>query len=394
MALGALLAGCGGGGSSGAAGGAPATTARATTTTAPALDVATLHWVRKPGGLPDASNLNGITAWKDSFRAIGVDHVTGGAAIWSSDDGTTWQKLDASPPVFLQAEYPTAIVTDGTRLVIIGYKNDGAAGLPRAWVSTNGRTWKRATGFPAGSVGFFGKAAAGRAGFAGVLETQTATHIATSKDGMHWTAHAIAAGESAPVVKQLVETASGYLAVGNVGNPADAAVWTSARGDTWTRAVSAPLGGAGFQSADAVALGGPGFVVGGVADVGSVEDAAVWTSADGQTWTHVAETPTVFGGANGSGIDNIARVGDELLAVGRASAGASTFGFGVWTSPDGTTWTRRAPDLVVSGGLIPESSGLAVTSKAAVVLTRMEQYDPTSNQFQVKDFGVFVGTAA
>lgn len=125
---------------------------------------------------------------------------------------------------------------------------------------------------------------------------------------------------------------------------------------TWSRVPydEAAFGGARGQMMKSVTVGGPGFVA-----VGSVEndgdaDAAVWTSGDGITWSRVPHDEAVFGGAQGQWINSVTAGGPGLVAVGsdgRFSHGyedALAYGWywwgdqdgaaAVWTSIDGVTW--------------------------------------------------------
>ena len=99
----------------------------------------------------------------------------------------------------------------------------------------------------------------------------------------------------------------------------------------------------------AVAVGGPGFVA-----VGSDgDDVAVWTSADGQTWSRVPDDEAVFGGPGIQGMADVALGRPGLVAVGRDSSlvGPDTYAVAaVWTSPDGISWSRVATTTPCSDG--------------------------------------------
>ncbi len=98
----------------------------------------------------------------------------------------------------------------------------------------------------------------------------------------------------------------------------------------------------------AVAVGGPGLVA-----VGSDgDDAAVWTSADGQIWSRVPDDEAVFGGAGFQGMRDVVVGGPGFVAVGRDSSivGPDTYAVAaVWTSPDGISWSRVTHDDAVFG---------------------------------------------
>ncbi len=83
-------------------------------------------------------------------------------------------------------------------------------------------------------------------------------------------------------MKSVTVGGPGLVAVGSVGNDgdADAAVWTSVDGVTWSRVPhdEAVFGGAGGQLMRSVTAGGPGLVAVGDADT----DAAVWVAVPGE----------------------------------------------------------------------------------------------------------------
>jgi hypothetical protein len=392
-----LIAACGGSSSkAGTRVPSKRTDPETTSTTVPALDVDSITWTRKTGGLPDAGNLNGLVAWKDSFVAVGVDSTSNSVAIWSSSDGLDWTKVSVDSKIFQANEFPADIATNGDVLVIAGFKNDGQSGRPRAWTSTDGKTWKRAaaSAFPSDAAGFFTQIDGNSDGFVALFSGKNEARVATSTDGETWTLHAadIGGSDDSVGVDDAILTPSGYLAVGSAGEPADGAVWTSADGDTWKRAASPVLGGARFQAANTATNGGPGFVVAGAGNTGSAEFGAIWSSADGNVWKLAPQTAALFGGRYGSGIDAIANVNGKLLAVGHASGGDGRHVLGIWTSADGTKWKRVAAGPELSDSNAASVTGLAATSKAVVALARLQEFDVSSGRFVTRDLGVYVGT--
>ena len=148
----------------------------------------------------------------------------------------------------------------------------------------------------------------------------------------------------------------GLVAVGSVGNDGDdgdanAAVWASVDGLTWSRVPldEAALGGARGQWMNSVTVGGPGLVA-----VGSDgRFAAVWTSVDGVTWSRVPHDEAVFGGADNQGMNSVTVGGPGLVAVGWVENDGEINGDGaaaVWTSVDGVTWLRVPHDEAALGG--------------------------------------------
>ena len=97
--------------------------------------------------------------------------------------------------------------------------------------------------------------------------------------------------------------------------------------------------GGGSVAAITVQLGQL-VAVGSVPDAGTTR-AAVWTSADGLSWTRARDEPS-FGQA---GIDALARSGSGLVAVGCVTGPEGCAGNPVakiWTASDGAVWTPAA----------------------------------------------------
>ena len=96
------------------------------------------------------------------------------------------------------------------------------------------------------------------------------------------------------------------------------AVWTSPDGITWSRVPhdETVFGGESNQSMEEVVAGGPGLVVVGWNQVGDNVDAAVWTSADGTSWTRVPHDEAILGGEGGQKMTSLAQ-GDSGLVGSR-----------------------------------------------------------------------------
>ncbi len=173
---------------------------------------------------------------------------------------------------------------------------------------------------------------------------------------------AVFGGEGSQTILSVTHGGSGLVAVGSDGgggpwannSDADAAVWTSPDGITWSRVPheEAVFGGARSQVMSSVVAGGPGLVaVGwdgrGILDDTPTVDAAIWTSVDGYTWSRVPHEDAVFAGA---WIEGVTVGGPGLVAVG-GTGGYNTDGDAVvWISVDGITWSRVPHDESVFGG--------------------------------------------
>ena len=107
------------------------------------------------------------------------------------------------------------------------------------------------------------------------------------------------------------------------------------------------FGGRGRQQMLDVAAGGPGLVAVGLDT--HRDAAAVWTSPDGSDWSRVAHDEQILGGDGRQGMYGVAAVESGLVAVGTDGLAAA-----VWSSPDGTDWSRvtpGSPDLIEGSGL-------------------------------------------
>ncbi len=169
----------------------------------------------------------------------------------------------------------------------------------------------------------------------------------TSNDGMAWGQvphdEAIFGGPESGWMWDVATGPGGLVAVG-FGGPNEAqyaAVWTSADGATWSRvphdqSVFAADRGAAMLAVDSSLHGV--VAVGVTGDPGGAMDAAVWTSPDGTTWSRVADADTLFGGSGHQSMSGVVGGPDRFVAVGQDNGAPA-----VWTSPDGTEW-ERVPD--------------------------------------------------
>ncbi|MBV6508773.1 MAG: hypothetical protein JJLCMIEE_01839 [Acidimicrobiales bacterium] len=151
--------------------------------------------------------------------------------------------------------------------------------------------------------------------------------------------------EGVQVMHGLLETGGVYLAVGQQTldpDEDDAAVWQSTDGREWVAVRTATLDGVpGFQSMYGLIDVGGSFIAVGADDRGGSSDAAVWQSTDGHEW--IRQNRAELWGVEGrQAMLDVVRVGDLLVAVGVDDSADGLGDGAVWTSVDGTSWTRVA----------------------------------------------------
>jgi hypothetical protein len=213
----------------------------------------------------------------------------------------TWEHIPFGTTGFETGSFVGAIVQHGDELVAVGGVADQETrtplpitGSPAAWVSPNGRQWRRVP---------------------------------------------VPSGVSA--LEFLVATPRELYAIGNDGNEGAEVVLHSDDGRAWD-----VVSRAAPPSITAVTAGGPGLVaVGSVRNGGGPPRTAIWASADGRTWTRAPGDATVFPVGT---VVGVAARSDELVAVG-ASESATRWTSLVWTSEDGLHWQLHLDAL--HGGL-------------------------------------------
>ena len=134
---------------------------------------------------------------------------------------------------------------------------------------------------------------------------------------------------------------------------ADAAIWTSPDGVSWTRVRDSDLFDPEAQVAVAVASGPGGFVAVGteIRDGGEAIVPLAWTSSDGESWRRVVVDADGF-------VNAVAAGGPGLVAVGGGEVP-------VWTSPDGQSWTPGQADPQVFAPRLDVEDGFLVLQGVA-----------------------------
>jgi hypothetical protein len=150
-------------------------------------------------------------------------------------------------------------------------------------------------------------------------------------------------------IASVIETSPGHLLAVGSANNGDASVfnavaWTSNdSGLTWQRATvggaaDAEMSDVAATSNGLVAVGVDGHPSGGTQLIG-IRGAAVWTSLDGTHWTRTPTQPSFAG----TQMDHVIAVGPVAIATGLdVPTGSGSVAPPIWRSTDGLTWTRAA----------------------------------------------------
>jgi hypothetical protein len=251
--------------------------------------------------------MDGVAVLDGLVVAVGAE-VAGGdtdAAAWtSSDDGSTWQRVDSPTSGLhdLGNQLMHRVVRGPEGLLAVGHVVTGESIDARVWESGNGVVW---------------------------------TTLGTSSFG-------------GPGHEEMFDAAALGAEVFSVGfittdaGDRDAAVWVESGGG-WSRLDQDSLGGPGNQQINAVLPAGPGLVAVGTDGAGGDLDAAVWTSTDGRTWTRVPHVEATFGGRRTQWMTALTVFDSTIVAAGYSETAAGDSNGAIWLSTDGTNWTRQGP---------------------------------------------------
>lgn len=224
---------------------------------------------------------------------------------------------------------PTDIAYGNGRWVIVG--SIGIAARPAAWYSTDGRQWHNGT-----------------------------VQLGTGRD------------TTAATLRSVVFAHGLWLGVGDATTfgHLDAAIWQSADGVNWRRtsATESTLGGPGAQGMFAVATGDSNWVAVGYENFGGDANGAIWRSGDGTHWTRVQDPGPDLGGSGDQVITSVTRTTAGLwVAAGREDKGGHSDAV-VWVSRDGTTWRRDRAASELQGPRDDAIYGLASGDNAIVAV--------------------------
>ena len=291
-----------------------------------------LTWERVPptDALQDAS-LYAVARAGDLYVGIGRGKLSAtdapSPALWTSSDGRRWERVT---PRVVSADgvgdelYANDIAALGDLFVAVGGTKwgGGAWGRPAIWTSTDGRTWRAVSRFDPPLTDLVG-------------------------DGWGWAMFT--------PIGAITQVGPALMVAGAMGR--GEAVWRSANGSSWTQVLGGDQAAGGVLRDIADAGDGTVVAIGNVRNTrsaASVWSPVLWWSRDGSAWSSVADM-TAFADSY-SGPDAHVRLTDVVRADGSfvivgseprsATAGTQEWRGVVWTSADGRTWSREAPDPV------------------------------------------------
>jgi len=320
-----------------------------------------IGWIKVPdvrnvlGGALDQA-VAAVAKVDGKLVAVGHDESSGtsDAAAWTSTNAIRWERGTSDGFGGSGEERMEGVAEIGGRVVAVGSERIGGDADARAWTSTDdGATWlvvdPITDGLHEPGNQLVHRVVQGPRGFVALGHASTGASLDasvwTSRDGTNWKRHT-SSSFGGPGHEEMFDAATlgdRLIAVGyrttDVGDK-DAAVWVES-GGAWSR-IEEGLSGPGDQQINAVLRGGPGLIAVGTDDNGGDVDAAVWTSRDGTTWTRVSDEATL-GGPGTQRMSALALFGPMIVAAGYSDTATGDSNGAIWLSTDGTNWTRQGP---------------------------------------------------
>lgn len=261
------------------------------------------HWALTPIDRTPGSLAVAVAAIPAGGGFVAGGRVDRAPAIWTSPDGTAWQRQPV-PTLSGGAEWEriTTVLPSAGGIVAGGSVGPELGGRrARFWWSADGATWAAIPDAPA-----------------------------------------LAGAE----VADIMEVGGRLVAIGKLGTGqgwSGSIAWVSSDGRTWQRIDSPDLGG-GIASALAASPGGGLVAVGSDLDE---REALVWRSLDGSAWRAAPREDSRLYNGEKIRMTDVTAVRGGLVAVGNyvgVQYGTATS----WISTDGLAW-RRAADYAALG---------------------------------------------
>ena len=258
-----------------------------------------------------------VVAWAHGYVALKNGPSGGHIQVWSSKDGSAWAAVPQG--AFTGSTGQLAAIGDS---VMLATWNDGNG----IWFSSNGVDWATSGGGP--PIGDLPMAGSGLGMVAAMDEPEGQVMYLASPDGQ-WYGMSLP-GAVIQTSKSIALSGSRWVLVGKMANPKTGewvpASWSSGDAANWKEATVTDADGQGFLS---IVAGRDGFVAVSKATDSSGNASGpgtLWSSPDGSTWTKLTAPfgaePTLTGDGNHM-------IGCQVDSLGIAC----------WMSIDGQTWT-------------------------------------------------------
>jgi len=241
--------------------------------------------------------------WRVVGSVLDPDTDRSVAAVWSAEDGRTWERQEIDPEDSDVSELMSAATYDAKGLVAVGRVAGDDESDAALWRLSGGE-WRLST--PAALGG---------------KHDQWAFGVASGKGGT-----LIAGGE-------------------NAWGEVRPRLWFSADGSSWKSVdggPGGPLDSTGEESIQDVAAFNDGFVAVGWRDVNGSQNGVAWYSPDGLKWEEM-KAPTL--GVDGDGrqsVQSVVAYKDRVVAGGYWTDPSGQGKPVVWASIDGKTWGPKS----------------------------------------------------
>jgi hypothetical protein len=279
-----------------------------------------------PGGTIIA--IGSTAASKVSQRPVFLEAIAGNSMVRQIS-------LTGIPGAVVPELTVNGLATAGGQQVAVG----SADGYPAVWRKAAGHPWSLVTSLAQVSAGqslrTLTAVTHGRAGWLAVGTPGPA--VFTSANGTIWQPDGPAADDLAGVTAAVAAAGpAGYVIAGKLparGQASAPGVWWSPDLTSWTRARDVN-DVSGSSQVLAVAAGAHGFVAAGSHD----GQPAIWTSANGRSWTAIVLPLPV--GASGGMLRQVAINGNHAAALGQETTALGSMPLAEVSADGGATWTR------------------------------------------------------
>lgn len=334
----------------------------------------------------DGGALRAVIEAGPGLVAVGTDEVPEDAAVWVSEDATTWdriesdsffgeddaQGLEGAQGMFDVVDGPAGIVAVGE--FEVRSERDIDAGV---WISEDGLTWERVEHEALGGTGtqtmygittWNGEYVAVGVGPGPVGSGERRPAIWISEDARTWERVDVLALRMDASIDSIVRRGSRLYAVGSSGHVLRPTLWFSEDGRSWDVVHAEGSGDSLVGSIDigavddlsdasfnSIAITPDGFVAAG--GTGFPSQAIFWRSDDGLFWDLVGIVSDTERPSDPVYVSSVATTGRGIVAVGTAQLDTTRFPpitfAEVWVSTDdGASWgqvPRTSSSMALDG---------------------------------------------